>query len=277
MNFKKIYQKMYYILFKRHYYGITASSRTLPNFLIIGGVRCGTTSLYYNICQHPSVLPAAYDEIGFFDDNFHLGLNWYRSMFPTKNTMNKVRRQTGKAVTGEDTPFYIWNRDALKRIKELLPEIKLIVILRNPVDRAYSNYQLGCRENNEKRSFAQAVKEEIEFMNNKKAKNERLTNLDFKRSFIAKGLYFQQLQKWFNIFSEKQIHVIFTEDLRDNPEDVMKRVYKFLELDDFSIKSYEKRKMFDYDSMDKNVRTELSKYYESENKQLFELVKRRCW
>ena len=101
--------------------------------------------------------------------------------------------------------------------------------------------------------------------------------MDFKRSFIAKGLYFQQLQKWFNIFSEKQIHVIFTEELRDNPEDVMKGVYKFLELDDFSIKSYEKRKKFDYDSMDKDVRTELSKYYESENKQLFELVKRVCW
>ena len=277
MNLKKIYQKINYLLIKRHYYGVTASSRVLPDFLIIGGVRCGTTSLYYNICQHPSVLPAAYDEIGFFDDNFHLGLNWYRSMFPTKNTMNKVRRQTGKAVTGEDTPFYIWNRDAMKRIKELLPEIKLIVILRNPVNRTYSNYHLGCRDNIENRSFSQAVEDDIELINKKKEKGETLSNLDFKKTYIGKSLYFEQLEQWFKIFDAKQIHVIFTEDLRDNPENTMKSVYDFLGLDDFSLETYEKQKMFEYDNMDEEIRERLTTYFKSHNEQLSKLIKSRCW
>ena len=93
MNFKRTYQKMYYQFLKRHYYGVTAKSRVLPDFLIIGAVRSGTTSLYYDICQHPSVKKAAYDEIGFFDDNYHLGEDWYRSLFPTKKKMHEVKQK----------------------------------------------------------------------------------------------------------------------------------------------------------------------------------------
>ena len=71
----------YHRFVKRGVAGITASSRVLPDFIMVGTVRSGSTSLYYNICEHPSVIPAAYDEIGFFDSNFHLGINWYKSMF----------------------------------------------------------------------------------------------------------------------------------------------------------------------------------------------------
>ena len=134
-------KKIYWNFFKRNIYGVTGTLRVLPNFIIIGSMKCGTTSLYYDICEHPCVSPAAYDEIGFFDSNFHLGLNWYRSMFPTKKQIENVRRKEGVAITGEDTPFYFWNPVAAKRIKELLPNIKLISILRNPIDRAYSEYQ----------------------------------------------------------------------------------------------------------------------------------------
>tara|TARA_B100000029_G_C17481159_1_gene925623 strand:+ start:279 stop:1112 length:834 start_codon:yes stop_codon:yes gene_type:complete len=277
MNFKRIYQKIYYQFLKRHYYGITAKSRVLPDFLIIGAVRSGTTSLYYDICQHPSVKKAAYDEIGFFDDNYHLGLNWYRSMFPTEKKMSKIQKETGFCVTGEDTPFYIWNKNVIEKIKNLIPEIKLIVILRNPVDRAYSNYHLSVREGNENRSFKDAIREDIKFINYKKCNNEELTNIDFKKSYIAKGLYYDQLLNWFNTFDKKQICIVFTEDLRDNPEDTMQTIFKFLQLPFFSIKKYEKQKMSDYDDMEKEIRMELSRYYESYNEQLFELIKRRCW
>ena len=101
---------------KRGWSGITASSRVLPNFIIAGTVRSGTTSLYNYICNHPSVLPAAYDEIGFFDSNFQLGTMWYQSMFPTKKQMELVQEKTNFCLTGEDTPFYFWNKDAIKII-----------------------------------------------------------------------------------------------------------------------------------------------------------------
>ena len=277
MNLKKIYYKLNYQILRRHYYGITATSRVLPKFLIIGGVRCGTTSLYYDICKHPSVEKAAYDEIGFFDDNYHLGIDWYRSMFPTEKKMNKIQKETGFCVTGEDTPFYIWNKSAIEKIKNLIPEIKLIVILRNPVDRAYSNYHLSVREGNENRSFKDAIRNDIKFINYKKHNHEELTNFDFKKSYIAKGLYYDQLINWFNTFDKKQISIVFTEDLRDNPEDTMQTIFKFLQLPFFSIKKYEKQKMSDYNDMEKEIRMELSRYYESYNEQLFELIKCRCW
>ena len=86
-NLRRSLSRSYQRFVKRGVSGITATSRVLPDFIIIGTVRSGSTSLYYNICEHPSVLPASYDEIGYFDSNYHLGINWYRSMFPTSNAI----------------------------------------------------------------------------------------------------------------------------------------------------------------------------------------------
>ena len=115
-KFKRLYWNIRYQLLARHFYAITGPLRTLPDFIIIGAMKSGTTSLYNYICEHPCVLPAAYDEVGFFDDNFHLGLNWYRSLFPTKKQIDNIRKKEGIAITGEDTPFYFWNKDARDRI-----------------------------------------------------------------------------------------------------------------------------------------------------------------
>ena len=258
---------MYYQFLKRHYYGITAKSRVLPDFLIIGAVRSGTTSLYYDICQHPSVEKAAYDEVGFFDDNFHLGLNWYRSIFPTKKKMEKIRNGTGFSITGEDTPFYIWNNDAVERIAQLLPKIKLIVILRNPVDRAYSNYYLGVREGTEKRSFKDAIMMDMDYIN-----QQKLENIDYKKSYIAKGLYSEQLKKWFKVFNKKQICVISTEKFLENPNEILEKIFKFLELPGFSINKFEKRKVSSYPQMDKNIRKKLNDYFITHNEELYEMI-----
>ena len=140
-------RQYYHRYFKRGFSGITASSRVFPDFIIIGTVRSGTTSLYYNICKHKSILPAAYDEIGFFDS--------------TQKEMRNIEISTGNSITGEDTPFYFWKEEVADRIKKLLPETKLIGIFRNPVDRAYSNYNLSVRMNVEKLTFEDAINKEM--------------------------------------------------------------------------------------------------------------------
>ena len=273
MNFKRTYQKMYYQFLKRHYYGITAKSRVLPDFLIIGAVRSGTTSLYYDICQHPSVKKAAYDEIGFFDDNYHLGEDWYRSLFPTKKKMREVKQNTGNAITGEDTPFYIWNEIACKRIAEVLPNVKLIAILRNPVDRAYSNYFLGVRHSNETKNFDHAIMKDIEFLDSK-IKME-FKNSDYKKSYVAKGFYAKQLKKWFEHFEKKQIFITTTEELDNNPNIVLEQIFKFLELPNYSIKEIKRHKKSKYPKMNENVRKKLLNYFEPYNEELFELINQR--
>ena len=104
-----LFQKLYYQLYQRNIYALTDPIRSLLDFIIIGTVRSGSTSLYYNICQHPCVLSAAYNELGFFDSNFHLGLNWYRSLFPTRISKWFLKYKKKYAITGEDTPFYLWS------------------------------------------------------------------------------------------------------------------------------------------------------------------------
>ena len=139
---KKLYRILRYTIISRHFFGITSGLRVLPNFMVIGVGRSGTTSLFNYLEQHPSIVKSSYDEIGFFDDNFHLGMSWYRSMFPTIFTKFLVKLKTKHFMTYEVTPWYIRRPWTARRIKNIFPNIKLIVVLRNPVDRTYSHLSL---------------------------------------------------------------------------------------------------------------------------------------
>lgn len=160
---KTLYQRFRYGLIKRHFYYLTSSFRVLPNFFVIGGVRCGTTSLYHYLGQHNCIKQAAYDELGYFDDNFHLGLNWYRSLFPTKFVQKNIESEYKKFLTYDVTPFYIYNPLVVDRIFKFSPNAKIIAILRNPIDRAYSNYNQKMQdEGDTKTTFEEIVYSEIE-------------------------------------------------------------------------------------------------------------------
>lgn len=261
----------YHRFIKRGFSGITASTRVLPDFIIIGTVRSGTTSLYYNICQHPSVLPAAYDEIGFFDSNFQLGIEWYRSMFPTQKNMEKVKNDTKYSITGEDTPFYFWKEEVIERISQTLPGVKLIVIFRNPIDRAYSNYNLAVRTGNEKLSFRDAVNTEIDFMKDHSFRE----SVDQGRSYLSKGFYAKQLEIWKKKILDDEIHILTTEDMKERPEEELSKIFKFLGIPKYKIPEPQERKMYDYDKMNSSIREELIEYYKPHNKKLFDLIGRK--
>ncbi len=270
-NVRNSLSSSYQRFFKRGVAGITASSRALPNFIIIGTVRSGTTSLYYNICEHPSVLPASYDEIGFFDSNFHLGINWYRSMFPTQKKMDDLKKKTKYAITGEDTPFYFWKNEVVGRILDILPNSKLIVIFRNPIDRTFSNYNLAVRTGNEKLSFKDAVKEEKEFLENHSFRE----SIDRPRSYLAKSIYVKQLKLWKNKFRDNQMYISCTEDMKENPILELKKIFSFLEIPEYEIKNPQKQKMYQYDKMDSGIRQELLNYFKPHNEELYSLINKK--
>src|SRR3989338_6091999 len=216
---KTLYQKLRYQFLYRHIYALTGPFRVLPDFIIIGVGRGGTTSLFHYLGQHKCIRKSAYDEIGFFDDNFHLGLNWYRSMFPTKFTKQSIEKKYGKFMTYEVTPVYIYNPTVANRILSLLPTIKLIALLRNPVDRAYSNYQLAIRSGKEKRSFEEVIEFDMKFIEKNKGglKDDNYFHSIVARSPLARGFYAEQLQIWVNLFPKMQLLVISTEDLDSRP------------------------------------------------------------
>jgi len=270
-KFRKSLSSKYQRFFKRGVAGITASNRVLPNFIIAGTVRSGTTSLYYNICEHPSVLPADYDEIGFFDSNYHLGINWYRSMFPTQKHMNEIKEKTGNSITGEDTPFYFWKKEAAERILNDLTNTKIIIIFRNPVDRAYSNYKLGVRFDSENLTFENAIEEEIEFLE----KNTFRESIERKRSYLTKGLYYNQIKIWFDIFPRKQIHILSTEEMQKDPQKSLSKIYKFLDISEYTIKNPQKRKFVKYEKMNDETRKKLLEFYKPHNEKFFQVIEKK--
>jgi hypothetical protein len=274
----KFVRKIFWTLLKRHYYGFTSPIRVLPDFIIIGAMKSGTTSLYYNICQHQNVFEAAYDEIGFFDDNYELGLNWYRSMFPTifQKYISKLKHQ--KFLTGEDTPFYFWKEDAVNRINKILPNVKLIIILRNPIDRAYSNYTDRINQGKELSSFEEVIEREINLIKKngeKNSKSNQIIDIIKEPAYLAKGIYVNQLELWIEKFPLNQFHILSTEEMAKNPDETLQKVFEFLEIPKENIKTPQKRKMKKYSPMNIKTRESLIEFYKPYNEKLFEEINQR--
>ena len=142
---------------------ITSHLRGLPDFVIIGAQKSGTTSLYDFVVRHPDIAPAAKKEMHYFSRRYGLGELWYRSNFPTNLSRRNFYKKTNqRRLSGEASPTYIFYPAVPSRMKKILPDVKLIVLLRNPVDRAYSQYHHTMRANKETLPFEKAIEAEEE-------------------------------------------------------------------------------------------------------------------
>jgi len=257
----------------------TSGSRILPDFLIIGGQKCGTTSLYYNLVSHPCVIPSLFKEIRYFDINYRKGEYWYRAHFPSKQGMDLAGGSQGdRVVTGEASPSYIFNPHAPRRIKELLPDVRLILMLRNPVDRAYSHYYHSVRYWGEKLSFADAVEQEAERLN---GEYEKLLNDEnyhsrnrIRYSYTTRGIYANQLACWLEIFTLSQILILKSEDYKSHPEGTYRRVFDSLGLPEWKVPYSRDYNIAKYPPMDPVIKERLYEFFEPHNKRLYELVGR---
>ena len=267
---KKIYRFVRYVIIQRNVYGLTSFMRVSPDFFVAGVVRSGTTSLYHNLDKHPSIVKSAYDELGFFDSNFQLGWMWYRSLFPTNIQKRKVEKESGKFLTFDDTPFYIYNSVVAKRIKKFFPETKIIVVLRNPIDRAYSNYFLGVKSGNEKRTFEDIVEEEIDLVN--KRNKKLLFDETLSETHLGRGLYSDQLKIWFELFDRNRIKIIKSEEFSQKPEKIMNEIFEFLEIKECNIDDFEKKNVAKYPPMKKETRKKLVKFFEPFNDELYNML-----
>lgn len=268
---RQIYQYLRYYLIGRHIYGITSSFRVLPDFIIIGAKRCGTTSLYEHLGEHPSIIRAKRDNLGFFNNNFHLGLNYYRSFFPTIWQKNKKRAKENKFMTFDVTTSYFPSPRSAVNIHASMPKIKLILIVRNPADRAYSEYNLIKEEN--QTSFEKSVLDEIH-----RIQDEDSLMLQGKINYpsidsnplLRKSMYAQQLSSWLKLFSKDQILVISTEDFAVKTQETYDEIFNFLGLPHYDVKNNTKINKGSYVPMKPETRKLLIDYFEPHNKQFFE-------
>ena len=271
---KKIYQKILYGLIRRHYYYLSSSFRVLPECFVIGVVRSGTTSLYHYLSQHPSIAPAAYDELGYFDDNYHLGVNWYKSLFPTKFTKNRIIKKHGKFLTYDVTPFYIYNPLVAKRIFESFPKAKIISNLRNPIDRAYSNYNDAVEMGDMKIPFEEVVQIAMDEIDKNKSKlnNEAYIVDTYYENILARGFYADQLKIWFKKFQKNQLLMIPSEDLAQKTDQILTKIFEFLDLPYFKIKDLTKQNKREYPPMKAETRKLLIEFYRPYNEKLYNLI-----
>ena len=191
--------------------------RTLPNFLIVGAMRSGTTSLARYLGAHPEVFIAARKEIHFFDLHFDRGLAWYAHHFA---------RAGGKRAVGEATPSYMYSERAVARMARVVPQARLITILRDPVDRAYSHYWLNRQGGRETLPFADAIAAELEL----EERGEPLVGR--RRPYMRGGHYLGFLQALCRHFPRDALLVLILEDMRDRPHETFAAACRFLGVDD---------------------------------------------
>lgn len=256
---------------------ITAPMRVLPDFIIVGGQRCGTTSLYNNLIQHPSIAPAFQKEVHFFDIHFRKGVNWYRAHFPSylyKSYIENTRRQP--LLTGEASPYYMFHPYALKRISEFLPEVKLIALLRNPVERAYSHYQYQVRKGRESLLFEEAIDAEKDRMAHevrKMRENEDYVSFVHRHfSYLSRGKYADQLEVLMHLFPRNQILILNAEDFNRDAAGTLNQVTAFLGLPSWKHEKVVRRNNATYSDLRQEVRKELAQFFEPHNKRLYQLL-----
>ncbi len=215
---------------------LTNQSRMLPSFLIVGAQRCGTTSMYRALSQHSSVIKAVHHKgVHYFDINYGRGLGWYRAHFPRVAQARRVERATGHPpLTFESSPYYMFHPLAAERFARDLPGVKLVVLLRDPVERAYSAHAHELSRGYESEPFERALELEAERIAGERERvladpGYRSHSLQH-HAYVARGEYAPQLEALEGIVGADRLHVVDSGDFFTAPEQVYDRVLEFLGL-----------------------------------------------
>lgn len=255
---------------------MTAPLHMLPDYLIIGAQRAGTSSLYSYLWAHPLVGKASTKELHFFDVRYDRGLAWYRRQFPTIFAREHARLRHGSPlVTGEASPYYLFHPAVPDRVARDLPRVKLVVLLRDPVARAYSHYNHVRRRGFEPLSFEEAIELEHERVGHDPDAAEGDGSRAHRRfSYLTRGLYAEQLERWSSRFPRDQMLVLCAEDLFENPAAVVAEVYEFLGLPPFAAGKYRRYNAAKYPDLAPGTRSLLADYYREPNQRLYEYLGR---
>jgi len=252
----------------------TSERRPLPDFLIIGTKRGGTTSLWRYLIQHPLVprlFPAWNTKTShYFEDNWTRGEAWYRSHFPTVRQRAALeRKHGGPAKVGEAAPLYMFHPLAAERVAALMPQARMIVLLRDPVERAYSHWKERRTEGTEPLGFAAALAAEPA---RTAGERERLIAepgsvspaFDW-YSYRARGRYLEHLEPWLSRFDRSQLLFLPSETFYRAPAESYAQILAFIGLPPFDLGSYAVHNDRPSEGMDRDVRAELTDYYRPHN------------
>lgn len=263
----------------RGYGRATAPVRPLPDFLIIGAQKAATTALYAYLRWHPGITGPSFKEVSFFDRHYARGEAWYRAHLPARPRLWLVKQRHGSwPLVGEASPSYLFHPLAPERVASVTPAAKLIAVLRNPVDRAFSHYQHEVALGREQLSFEDALEQEEERMRGEVQRMIRepsyFSHAWWNYTYVSRGRYAEQLERWFAVFPRQQLLVVFSEELLQHPADTYARVLDFLGADRHELSSFPRIFSRDYEGMNAVTRARLETSFAEPNQQLAELLGR---
>ncbi len=253
----------------------SAHRRAMPDFIIPGAQKAGTSSLFAYLSQHPEVVPPVTKEAHYFDLKYDRGEAWYRSYFPLVESL-----KDGALITGEASPYYLFHPHCPERIRETVPAVKLIVLLRNPIDRAISHYFHEVRLKFESLSMEEAFAAEEERIGPDIEKMEEdPTYAGFAHqhfSYKKRGIYADQIERYRALFPPEQMLILKAEDLFADPETVTRAVYAYLEIDpDRAPRNARPRNVGSYEGrVSAPVYDSLAAYFAPHNERLYALLQR---
>ncbi|WP_019505685.1 tetratricopeptide repeat protein [Pleurocapsa sp. PCC 7319] len=238
----------------------SVKKKQAPDFIIIGAGKCGTTSLYNYLGYHPQVLLPNKKELRFFDKNFAYGYEWYLAQFPAISDRRDL-------ITGEASPSYFFLPHVAQRIRDFAPDIKLIVMLRNPVERSISDYYQNKKTGRNHQSLLEVIKRETE-----RFKQKTELELSYHGGPLLQSLYYYKLKRWLKIFPKEQLLIIKSENFFNNTAQSMQQVFEFLNLSNIAIDNYQTYNIGSYSQVGEDIQEQLSNFFEPHNKRLEEYL-----
>ncbi len=233
-----------------------------------------------HLASHPDIFWATRDEIHYFDWSFDQGTDWYRAWFPLRSELARHERAVGRpAVAGEKTPYYLVTPGVAQSVREVLPDVRLVVTLREPVDRAYSHWRMNYDKGAESLSFEDALAAEPDRLAdvsrtppNGSYQGSPLTRM----GYLRHGRYGEHLEPWFEAFDPSQILVLRSEDLYADPEIWVPRVLEHVGVDPHGLDGAAYPTVnageVDYPDLDPALRARVSEQFVDDDARLFELT-----
>lgn len=248
---------------------VPASLKITPDFMIVGAQKAGTTAMFDYLISHPQVMEPWFKEMDFFNrrrmfaNKNSYELDDYRTLFSRKSTKEGLERKLAKSVITGEASQYMSFKDTPRRIRDMLPETKIIILLRDPVKRAYSHYCMRKRYGWEKESFSEAFYRE-------KVSDE----MSGSSSYKYRGLYALHLSWWFESFPKEQLLILESTDVRENKNNVYDSVCGFLGIESFYPDESIESNVGDYEKPDDASLKLWADFYRPHNQELYTVLNR---
>lgn len=248
-----------------------------PAFVIVGGQRCGTTSMYRYLTAHPQVAAALSKEVHFFDVNYGRGPDWYAAHFVTRRRAEVRSRRLGRQiVTGEASPYYMFHPHAVQRLQLLVPEAKIIVMLRDPVQRAISHYTHERAKGFETADFLAALRlEDSRLAGEEGMMHDDPTYRSFSHqhfSYVGRGKYLGQLQRIYQFFPPEQVFIVSSNEFYQAPNRLYRQLVGFLGLEDHTLPTYKRYNTYSSVKPDETTRGRLVRTFAASNAALYDFL-----